>query len=187
MNKNHLEFLASAQWAAMLEADLLPWLVSVVELGGDVLEIGPGPGLTTDMLRQRTSKLTAVEADKGLATALAARLRGTNVDVLHADGTDTGLAASRFSVATCFSMLHHMPSAALQDRLFAEMFRVLRSGGTLVGTDSIDSRAARAFHEDDVFVPVDPRTLGTRLEAVGFVDAGVEVASYEIRFRARKP
>jgi len=187
MNVGHLQFLASPQWAAMLEADLLPWLTRVVELGDDVLEIGPGPGLTTDMLRQRTSTLTAVEADEALATALAARLRGTNVDVLHADATDTGLAAARFSAATCFSMLHHMPSPAIQDRLFAEVFRVLRSGGILVGTDSIDSPATRAFHRDDVFVPVDPETLGARLEAVGFVEAGVEMASYEIRFRARKP
>jgi predicted methyltransferase len=84
-------------------------------------------------------------------------------------------------------MLHHMPSPALQDRLFAEVFRVLRPGGAFVGTDSLDSKATRAFHADDVFVPVDPETLGARLDAAGFVRARVELASYELRFSASKP
>jgi len=187
MNKAHLEFLASPQWAQMLETDLLPWLMRAVDLGDDVLEIGPGPGLTTDLLRRRTSKVTAVETDEHLAAALAARLAGTNVDVIHADGTDAGLASNRFSAATCFSMLHHMSSAAMQDRLFAEVYRVLRPGGTFIGTDSIDLPAIRDFHRDDVFVPVDPETLGARLEVAGFTQSCVEVASYEVRFHARKP
>ncbi len=187
MNKGHLQFLASAEWAQMLETDLLPWLAGVADLGDDVLELGPGPGLTTDLLRQRTSKLTAVEADARLATALAARLAGANVQVIHADGTESGLASNRFSAVTCFAMLHHMPLPEMQDRLFAEVYRVLRAGGTFIGTDSIDSEPVRKFHEDDVFVPVDPNTLGSRLEAVGFTNVRVEVASYEIRFNARKP
>src|SRR4029079_11446379 len=116
----HLQFLASPEWARMLETDLLPWVLDGVDLGDDVLEVGPGPGLTTDLLRSRTPKLTAVELDPELAEALAARLEGTNVDVVHADATNTGLPSERFSAATCFSMLHHMPSPALQDHLFVE-------------------------------------------------------------------
>lgn len=58
MNEYHLEMLSSPKWAEMLERDLLPWIVSVGELGEDVLEIGPGPGLTTDLLRKRTARLT---------------------------------------------------------------------------------------------------------------------------------
>ena len=34
------------------------------------MEIGPGPGLTTDLLRQRVPRLTAVEADATLAVPL---------------------------------------------------------------------------------------------------------------------
>src|SRR5262245_15531357 len=97
MNEGHLRFLASPEWADILAADLLPWLARVADLGDDVLELGPGPGLTTDLLRRRTAKLTAVEADAQLATALAGRLSGTNVAVIHADGTASGLASSRFS------------------------------------------------------------------------------------------
>ena len=187
MNKGHLQFLASPEWAQMLETELLPWLVGVADLGDDVLEIGPGPGLTTDLLRHRTVNLTAVEADGPLAAALAARLSGTNVEVIHADATESGLASNRFSAVTCLSMLHHMPSPEAQDRLFAEVHRMLRRGGAFIGTDSIDSQPLREFHVDDTFVPVSPETLGRRLEAVGLTLARVEVTSYELRFHAKKP
>ena len=171
----------------MLETDLLPWLVGVADLGDDVLEVGPGPGLTTDLLRARADRVTAVEVDGALAAALAERLSGSNVEVIHGDGTDTGLASGRFSAATSFAMLHHMPTPELQDRLFAELYRVLRPGGAFVGTDSRDLEAIRAGHVDDVFVPVDPATLGNRLEAVGFRGLMVDVGDYQVRFSASKP
>jgi len=187
VNKAHLEFLASPDWARMLESDLLPWLSSVAELGDDVLEVGPGPGLTTDLLRTRTSRVTAVELDHALAASLTERLAGTNVTVIEADASDTSLESDRFSAATCFSMLHHVPSAEHQDRVFAEVFRVLRPSGVFVGIDAVDNEFTRAVHDDDVFVPVDPNTLGDRLQAVGFENVGVDVDDYQQRFTAVKP
>jgi SAM-dependent methyltransferase len=189
MNENHLVALSSPEWAQMLETNLLPWLAGVADLGDDVLEIGPGPGLTTDLLRQRTARLTAVEIDGSLATALAERLRGTNVEVVHGDATATGLTADRFSAVTCFAMLHHVPSPEQQDQVFAEVHRVLRAGGSFVGTDAVETDAIRRFHDDDVYVPVDPHTLGARLEAVGFTEVGIEITDHEyseFRFHARK-
>ena len=187
MNETHLTFLASPEWRQMVEAELLPWLATVADLGDDVLEIGPGPGVTTDLLRERAAKVTAVEVDAALASALAVRLAGTNVEVIHGDGTRTGLAADRFSAATSFSVLHNMPEAALQDSLFAELHRVLRPGGAYVGTDSRDLDYIRAGHADDIFVPVDPDTLGVRLEAAGFTDVGIDIGEYHVRFNATKP
>jgi 16S rRNA A1518/A1519 N6-dimethyltransferase RsmA/KsgA/DIM1 with predicted DNA glycosylase/AP lyase activity len=131
MNELHNEYLKSAEWAERLRTDLLPWLERVGDLGDDVLEIGPGPGLTTDMLRERCARLTAVELDDDHAAALAARLAGTNVEVVHADAAATGLASGRFSAATCFSMLHHVPTPEAQDRVLAELARVVRPGVTL--------------------------------------------------------
>jgi SAM-dependent methyltransferase len=187
MNEGHLRFLASPEWARMLESDLLPWVLGVADLGDDVLEVGPGPGLTTDLLQRLAPKLTAVEVDAQLASALAARLAGANVEVIQADATDSRLASNRFSSATCFAMLHHMPSSDVQDHLFAEVYRMLRPGGALIGTDSVDIEPIRQFHADDVFVPVNPKTLGSRLEAAGFRDVSVEVAGFEVRFSAKKP
>jgi SAM-dependent methyltransferase len=186
MNEMHLEFLASDGWAKMLETDLLPWIVESGDLGDDVLEIGPGPGLTTDILRSRVPHVTALELDDDLAAKLAERLAGTNVQVVRGDATRSNLQSDRFTTATCFSMLHHMPEAQMQDDLFAEVQRVLRPGGQFVGVDALDSEGMRAGHIDDTFVPVDPDTLGSRLEAVGFTKTQIDIGEYQFRFRTRK-
>jgi SAM-dependent methyltransferase len=186
MNDSHLQFLASPAWAAMLETDLLPWLTGVADLGDDVLEVGPGPGLTTDVLRRLTSRLTAVEVDGALAAALADRMSGTGVEVRHGDAADTGLADGRFSAVTCFAMLHHVPSPGRQDQVFAEVHRVLRPSGVFIATDALDNQAVRQGHLDDIFVPIDPETLPARLEAAGFTDVSVECGAYDLRFHARK-
>jgi protein-L-isoaspartate O-methyltransferase len=94
VNENHLRMLASPRWAEALRQHVLPWLESVGELGDDVLEIGPGPGLTTDLLLTLTTQITAVEVDAGLAAQLAGRLAGSNVEVINASAERAGLAAS---------------------------------------------------------------------------------------------
>jgi 16S rRNA A1518/A1519 N6-dimethyltransferase RsmA/KsgA/DIM1 with predicted DNA glycosylase/AP lyase activity len=50
------------------------------------LEIGPGPGVTTDYLSTRVRSLTALERDPLFAENLRARFRGTNVQVIEGDG-----------------------------------------------------------------------------------------------------
>jgi SAM-dependent methyltransferase len=191
MNERHLQLCASAEWAETVQNDILPWALGERDLGDDVLEIGPGPGQTTEVLRRRVARLTAVEVDADLAGALAQRLMGSNVEVVHADGTALPFDAGRFSGATSFTMLHHVPSPALQDRLFRELRRVLRRGGLVIGVDSIDSPDWRDLHADDTCVPVDPATLAERLQRAGFVEIEVERATVEparrFRFAARAP
>ena len=188
MNEAHLQVLASDEWATHLRDDLLPWVEGVVAIEGDVLEVGSGPGLTTDLLRARAEHVTAVELDPDLAASLADRLAGTNVEVRNVDAADTGLPDDRFSLAACFSMLHHVPTPEHQDRILAELQRVLRPGGALVAVDGLEGPDLRAFHVDDTFVPVDPDTLPARLEAAGFVDVVVELDDpRHVRFHARKP
>lgn len=186
MNETHLRFLGSPEWARMLETDLLPWIEEVGDLGDEVLEVGPGPGLTTDLLRLRVGSVTAVEIDPDLGEALRERMRGTNVDVVVADATEAGLPEARFSAAACFSVLHHVPSAEHQDRLFAEVHRVLRPGGIFVGQDSLDVEMIRAAHADDTYNPVTPDDLPDRLGAVGFAQTDTDVAGFHFRFVARK-
>ena len=174
VNEAHLEFCASEAWAEMLQDYILPWALGDEELGEDVLEVGAGPGLSTDVLRERVPRLTAVELDEELAAALAARLNGTNVEVVKADATALPLERDRFSAATCFTMLHHVPTPELQDRLLAELCRVLRSGGVLIGSDSIATPDLAEFHSGDTYVPVDPTSFPRRLDAAGFVRVTVE-------------
>jgi len=186
MNRLHHWLCRSAVWRRAVEHHL-PWVLADLDLGKNVLEVGPGPGITTDLLRPRVGHLTCVEADGPLAAALSRRLTGTNVHVLHQDATAMTLPAGTFDAAVCFTMLHHVPSPALQDRLLVEVARVLRPGGIFAGLDSLVSPAFRLLHLFDTLTPIDPRTFGARLEASGFVDAHVEVRESRFRFRARRP
>jgi SAM-dependent methyltransferase len=186
MNEKHLALCGSDEWAATIEQFVLPWVLDGVDLGDDVLEIGPGPGRTTDVLAGLAPALTAVEVDPALATALAARVP-PHVAVLAADATALPLPAARFSAALSLTMLHHIPTPALQDRLFAEVARVLRPGGVFAGEDSVDGEEFRELHEDDVCVPVQPDGLAARLGAAGFTDVEVDTNEYAVRFRARRP
>jgi SAM-dependent methyltransferase len=188
MNAGHLSFLASDEWAQMLRSDLLPWLTERGDLGDDVLELGPGPGRTTELLRERAERVTALELDETLAQTLAVRLAGSNVDVVHGDGTRTGLEPDRFSSVTCFHVLHHVPTAELQNQLFAEACRVLRPGGTFLLADALDQEPVRQRHaeEGETFLPVPLNDLANRLRIAGFVDWQVEKGSYQMLCRARK-
>jgi ubiquinone/menaquinone biosynthesis C-methylase UbiE len=187
VNTIHLELCASPEWAQYVREDLLPWAMSEWELGDDVLELGPGPGLSTDVLREHVEKLTALELDEELFTPLHDRLQGTNVSVIHGDATKTELPSEQFSAVTCFTMLHHVPTAELQDALFAEAHRVLRPGGVFLGTDGTDTEDMRALHVDDIFNPVDPGAFPRRLAAAGFADVSVDVREQGLRFAARRP
>ena len=187
MNQEHLALCSSAEWAEAVQRWIIPWVLEAVDLGDDVLEVGPGPGLTTDVLRTRVTRLTAVEVHPDLAAALAARLADTNVEVVCADATRTPLPAGRFSAAVCLTMLHHVPSPQAQDAVLAEIFRLLRPGGVVAGQDSLDSPELRNLHHDDVYVPVDPATLQTRMEAVGFTAVEVDTNEYAVRFRGTRP
>lgn len=170
-----------------METQVLPWVLEGIDLGSNVLEVGPGPGLTTDLLRTRVARLTAVEIDEGFAASLSRRMAGRNVTVLHEDATAMSLADGTFDGAVSFTMLHHVPSVALQDRLLAEVARVLRPGGTFAGVDSLYSRPFGLLHLFDTMVPVAPSSFPARLQAAGFVDVRVDVNPYAFRFRARRP
>lgn len=187
MNPFHRWYCRSAHWRRTVEHRLLPWALGGLDLGDDVLEIGPGPGLTTDVLRRRVARLTAVELDPALAAALACRTAATNVRVVEADATAVPLPDRSVSAVVCFTMLHHLPSPQHQDRLLAEVARVLRPGGWFAGTDSTTSWWFRLVHRGDTLTPVEPATFGQRLAAAGLQDAKIGRAAGAFRFRARKP
>ncbi|HEY5025488.1 MAG TPA: class I SAM-dependent methyltransferase [Acidimicrobiales bacterium] len=178
MNPGHLEFCASPQWRQMVEETILPEALRGIALGDNVIEVGPGPGLTTDVLRARTTHLTALEFDPDLAAALAERMAGTNVEVICGDATAMDLPADRFTAAASFHMLHHIPVAGAQDAVFAELARVLKPGGVLVAADGVENEGTRQFHVDDIYNPIDPGTLDGRLGRSGF--SSIEVRVYDL-------
>jgi SAM-dependent methyltransferase len=151
-----------------------------------VLELGPGPGLTTDLLRLTAPRLTTIEVDAKLAESLGNRLTGSNVDVVTGDATAMPFPDEQFSGGVSFTMLHHVPSPALQDKLFREVWRVLKPGGVFVGSDSRQSLLMRVIHIGDTLATVDPDAVASRLEAAGFGVWEVEKNSNAFRFHARK-
>ncbi len=185
MNDDHLNVCASAEWGAFLAETVFPEVLAGVELGDDLLEIGSGPGLTTDLLKGRVARVTAVELDPVLADALTARMVGSNVEVVHGDATDLPMPDDRFSAAVSFTMLHHVPSVERQDLIFGELARVVVPGGTVVLNDSIASDALRDFHHDDVYNPVDPSTLEARLALAGFAEVNLEINEFAFWVHAR--
>jgi SAM-dependent methyltransferase len=187
MNLAHGYLCRSAFWRRVLQQDIIPWVLEGVSLGENLLEVGPGPGLTTDLLQRRAECLTAVELDFGFASCLRERFKRTGVRVIQGDATELPFAESTFTSAASFAMLHHLPRPALQDRMFREIHRVLRPGGTFAGTDGLNSRAMRLLHLADTLTPIDPVALPARLEEAGFQDIAVDIRHGMFRFRARKP
>ena len=186
VNKNH-EHCGSDEWRQVVRDEILPWAMGDVDLGDDVLEVGPGYGATTEVLGEMVPRLTAVEIDDELAERLRQRFEhDERVQIVKGDATDLKFPDARFSGAACFTMLHHVPTAALQDLLFAEVARVLRPGGVLVASDSLAGREIELAHEGDTYNPVDPATLDYRLQSAGFRQVEVKTNPFGWAALARR-
>ena len=185
MNRIHQWLCGSAVWVRHAERTLVPWVMDSVDLGTEVLEIGPGYGATTRILVGLVPQLTALEIDADLAHRLTTTVQ--DVRVVQGDGATMPFPDDAYSGAVCLTMLHHVPSPQLQDMLFAEVHRVLRPGGLFVGSDSRASLGFRLIHLFDTMVIVEPDTLAGRLTAAGFDQVLVDKVRGAFRFRAHKP
>jgi SAM-dependent methyltransferase len=186
VNLFHRWYCGSRRWAAVVEGSLLTWVLDGVEPGPSLLEVGPGPGLTTDLLRHRAASLTALELDPDLAAKLGRRLAGTGVRVVRGDGAALPFHDGSFDAAAVLTMLHHVSSAELQDKVLAEVGRCLRPGGLLVGSDTLPSLRFRLYHVADTMVVVDLAGLPDRLRTAGFDEVLVTTRRNRLRFRARR-
>lgn len=186
LNRFHYWFCRTARWRKTIQ-QRIPWALEGLDLGANILELGPGPGLSTDFLRKRVDCLTAVEIDTYLAESLQSRLGGANVQVVTGDATALPFPGRHFSGGVSFTMLHHVPSLEMQDQLLQEVCRVLKPGGIFAGADSRQSVFMRLIHLGDTLVPIDPRTFGGRLEAAGFEVLTIDIGKRAFRFQARRP
>jgi SAM-dependent methyltransferase len=187
VNAVHNLICSSRWWAGKVDGELLPWGLRDIDTGGRVLEFGPGFGATTKVLAERPGELTVLELEPSYCERLRAKL-GSRVDVHQGDATRMPFEDSSFSSVLCFTMLHHLHSAELQDEAFVEAFRVLQPGGVFAGTDSLGTGMLfKVIHIGDILNPIDPTGLTGRLEACGFERISVKRGSSSFRFRAYRP
>lgn len=186
MNADHHRLCGSPEWAAYLRDEVLRPLLKGAELGDEMLELGPGPGCATELLRQHVAHVTALELDEEAALKLAERFAQGDVTVVRGDCTRTELPDESFDSVGAFTMLHHIPTDRQQHAALAEVYRMLRPGGVFLGSDSLASDDLHHFHADDTYNPIEPAWLVTQLLTLGFQPITVTVGE-QITFTARKP
>lgn len=140
----------SAPWRVFAGRVVLPWALQGNELRGDVLEIGCGSGaMAAEVLRRFPDvRLTATDYDQSMVDAAQRRLASFNsrVEVRQADATSLPFSDASFDSALSFIMLHHVVD---WEQALAELVRVLRPGGVLVGYDLLGDRAGHRGHGRD--------------------------------------
>jgi ubiquinone/menaquinone biosynthesis C-methylase UbiE len=174
MNALENWFCASSFWRRITERHILPWLLDGYSLGDSVLELGAGPGATTEALRHRSARVTSLEYDHKVAAQLGARYERTNVAVLQADAASLPFPDATFSSVTAILVLHHLRSREQQEKAFAEIHRVLKPGGVFLVFEISDSWIHRFGHFKSTFVPIAPDAASRRMKSLGFANILVE-------------
>src|SRR5438445_12090686 len=184
MNALETWFCGSALWRYVTRRQLLPWVLHGSQLGDHLLELGAGPGAATLELAQRVPRVTSLEYDHAFAARLGARVNHSNARVIQGDAAALPFADALFSSAIAILMLHHLRSGELQDRAFAEIWRVLRPGGVFLALEIQDGWLHRVGHIKSTFVPVMPVSAFARLTAAGFSKVTVDFQRGGFRIRA---
>ena len=147
MARSEVAMCRSAAWGAFAGRVVLPWAVQGEAVGPEVLEIGSGAGAMAEQLLDRRAdvRLTATDVDEAMVADAERRLArfGERATVRRADATALPFDEGSFHTILSFIMLHHVVD---WEKALAEVFRVLRPGGLLVGYDLLDRSVNRAVH-----------------------------------------
>lgn len=184
MNGFERWFCGTSLWRNITRKRLLPWLIAETDLGDHVLELGAGPGATTQELAKLVPRVTAIEYDHAFAASLANRRQSNGVCVVRGDATSLPFPAHTFSSVAAVLVLHHLPSRQAQESAFREIARVLRPGGVLLGFEIQDSWVHRVGHIRSTFVPLTSTDLPSRLQHAGFVQCEIRRGNGGFRFKA---
>ncbi|MBZ5736408.1 class I SAM-dependent methyltransferase [Nocardioides sp. TRM66260-LWL] len=184
-------FCRSGPWRSFARRRVLPWALAGHPLSGDVLEIGGGSGaMAAGVARAYPGvRLTVTDVDEAMVASAGERLAPfPQVEVTLADVTNLPFQTARFDAVTSYLMLHHVIDWV--DAL-AEVARVLKPGGALIGYDLTDTRLARAIHRADGSPHriIAPDELRDGLRVAGFTEITIRPAwrGHLMRFHAHRP
>ena len=170
---------------------IVPWVLQGERPAGAGLEIGAGSGAMTAQLLTAFPGLRMVATDYDGDMVRVARQTvapfGDRAIVEQADAVALPFEAGRFEFVLSAAMLHHVGE---WEKALAEIMRVLRPGGRLVGYDLLDTAPARLMH-----LGHGPDTrllrraqLEAELHRLGFVNVAARTAAGGLvaRFTASK-
>jgi len=189
MNRFENWFCGSSLWRFVTERKLLRWIFTGYPLGEHVLEVGAGPGATTDELLRRAGRVTSLEYDPSFVARLAEKHKdkGSRVTVVQGDAAALPFPDNAFSSVVAVLVLHHLRSREQQDRAFQEFHRVLRPGGMFFAFEIRDGWLHRVGHYKSTFVPVAPGSAFGRLTLAGFSRIAVDIQRSAFRVAALRP
>src|SRR5260370_40623965 len=110
MNKFENWFCGLSLWRFVTERKLLPWILSGYALGDHVLEVGAGPGATTDELQRRAGRVTSLEYDTSYVSKLAERHRSSRVTRVQGEPADFPVPHHTFSSVAAVLVLQQSKS-----------------------------------------------------------------------------
>jgi len=187
MNLAEQFICSSSAWRYLTQRQLLPWLLSGVPLGDHLLEIGAGYGAATTYLNTQLPRVTSLEYDHNSACKLKSQSDKGCSATVQGDGARLPFASETFSCVLAILVLHHLKSPQLQDRTFAEAFRVVRPGGVFIVFEICDSWFHRIGHIRSIFTPVAPGSVSPRLVAAGFSSVNLDLRRGGFRMTAIRP
>jgi ubiquinone/menaquinone biosynthesis C-methylase UbiE len=178
-------FCASSLWRTITRRSILPWIIGDSPIGDYVLEIGAGSGAATKELCKH-ARVTSLEYDSGSVRLLAELQKNSGCEVVRGDAAALPFADETFSSAIAILVLHHLKSIELQDRAFAETYRVLRPGGIFFVLEISDTWLHRVGHFKSTFVPISVSEVPARLAKAGFSGVVCDHRHGAFRIRARR-
>jgi len=171
--------------AQMIRRLCIPYLSPLEDRKSRLLEIGCGTGTLLPTLAKAYPGAKVVGMDLSpyyIDKARNLTLTNPSIELLIANGYDTGLPDCYFDGIVSVFLLHELPGS-LRRRLFAECYRLLKPGGVLVLADAIQD-------SDDLFMATYLKWILERFHEPYFVQymkAPVEGELTDIGFKAGKP
>jgi SAM-dependent methyltransferase len=170
--------------AQMIRRLCLPYFISLKERDSRILDIGCGTGKLLPTITKAYPLAKVVGIDISTYYIDKARdftAKYPSVEVLIANGYDTGLPDCNFNGIVTVFLLHELPGS-LRRRLFAECYRLLKPDGVLVLTDAIQD-------QDDLFMADYLKWILERFHEPYFIQymkAPIEQELNDAGFKVRK-